>query len=1376
MERTVSRRLHEPSERVGAVKLTKFLPECETRPYYNARMLPRGLVSLFLFCASICSGQVVTSLHPAASFPGDWLQFRGDRKLTGRSRLVGNITPPAVTHASAPGLNLDALPKLTYSSVVVNLSTTTLGSEVVQNADVAFQNISTSEGLSYPKFGFFMLRAVGSTTTYLQFRPDQDPNLAGVAGLTPLGWVVDTVYQTVQSPNLGALPPNLQHLLLAIVANLATIYGQASQVVTASKNAGPVWTIGDATTLATSISNLIAGPSPILWRQYLGARQTSVALQLGGSATSIVLPAADSNAGALAANATWGIGLAGYDLNHNGQPLFFGLDSATKIGNFVAGSNSFQKVEFDSAFQTCGNNADTCSQFGHLYQWQNGNWVEQWVTPPILSLFAAQTIVGDFDGDGRLEVAVEPWYNMQVYDLLTGQMKTSAQFTPQGAESGRGYGWSGAVDLNGDGTRELIALGTFQNFIAVMGWQNGQLVKLWDHLIEASVEARRTVHVSGAFPVQDIDGDGKYEIVTSIYNESGDGQWHVVARDGMTGAVVLDEPGRFLLGMTDINGDGAADLFTMAASGLAIPSYGQIDVMSFHGRTAQTLLELTGSGIAVQPLQQLPLNVNSSDQLSNVVAGPIVSGGLPVFFTTQLVDQSSGTVGLTAWQWSNGACVKLGTITGPNLQVAAIRAAAPGSPVFLVTGAVRGDSSGSISGTGLSGTVVQSSLISAPLSSAVVARLRPGDPPTVITQDALEDLVAFRPSSATGTGKVLWTHPGRGGTMGSDSSNGQYGYDGPLLASLAGDGTLQAIAATRGPSGLARVTAIQPDGTDLWSADLARFPGAPPAWNQPGVTLLFAGRFRSPDHEDVLAATRRGAEGSEELNLLDGLSGQLVWNDPNGNTPGSSYNQRGAGEGQMAIYDWNGDGLDEMVNEQTDVFWVKDGNDKNLIDGVFAYDKRAVFGNLPVYYGVPAVADFLNNGTDTILYGASTYMLGLLSPQATAIWQGGFEAGTPAFLQGIADLDGDGTLSLVNAGVGNNGQSTLSVMRAGTGKTLWSIPLPGCGQFLSNQNWTGNAPTPVTVGDINGDGRDEAVFACGTRIYVVGANPGNLSGRILWTLDLGTMLDTPVLADAEGNGQLEIVVVGSNGYVYGIGSLPSTAPPAPDAPVIAANGVVEGATFRPGQVAPGGWFTVEGSNLSNGKYQAGATPLPQQLGGTVVTVNGQIARLNYADSGQINAEMPPDIPAGPASVVVRTSAGISKSASLQIVPAMPEIFQYGANRAVAQNAADYSLNAPGNAVSAGDALVVYFTGAGLVNGDRRTGVPAPSSPLMQVSLPATVTIGGQPAQAAFLGLTPGSIGLCQANVTVPPGLTPGDYPITITIGGVTSSPAQISVK
>jgi hypothetical protein len=234
------------------------------------------------------------------------------------------------------------------------------------------------------------------------------------------------------------------------------------------------------------------------------------------------------------------------------------------------------------------------------------------------------------------------------------------------------------------------------------------------------------------------------------------------------------------------------------------------------------------------------------------------------------------------------------------------------------------------------------------------------------------------------------------------------------------------------------MVAIQPDGSDLWTSDLNGFPGAPPS-SQSGLTLFNAGRFANAAREDVLVATRKGI--NNELNLLDGSTGQLFWNDPKGSIPGTLNppGQDAAGGVLLAVYDWNHAGLDAIVSIFNGTYWVKDGTDKNLIDRNFSPTAAATGGLVfqpdpswaPDFYpsqGVPVIADFLNNGTDTILFGGSSSLLGLMDPGGTGIWQGPPQSGTPGYLQGVADLDGDGTLSLVSAG-GTNLPSTLKVQK-----------------------------------------------------------------------------------------------------------------------------------------------------------------------------------------------------------------------------------------------------------------------------------------------------------------------------------------------------------
>ncbi len=177
-----------------------------------------------------------------------------------------------------------------------------------------------------------------------------------------------------------------------------------------------------------------------------------------------------------------------------------------------------------------------------------------------------------------------------------------------------------------------------------------------------------------------------------------------------------------------------------------------------------------------------------------------------------------------------------------------------------------------------------------------------------------------------------------------------------------------------------------------------------------------------------------------------------------------------------------------------------------------------------------------------------------------------------------------------------------------------------------------------------------------------------------------------------------------------------------------------------------------------------------------MTVNGEQAPLFYVDPNQINAQMPEDIKPGVATVVVKNGSSTSNAAAVTIPSTgTPGIVVYGNNRAVVVNQ-DNSVNSPTSPAKVGDTLVAYFTGGGPVNaaGTLVTGSGAPAG-LSPVTGPNTVTVSGNSAMIVYVGLTPGSIGLYQANFVVPK-VAAGDHPLVITISGQASNNPLIAVS
>ena len=89
---------------------------------------------------------------------------------------------------------------------------------------------------------------------------------------------------------------------------------------------------------------------------------------------------------------------------------------------------------------------------------------------------------------------------------------------------------------------------------------------------------------------------------------------------------------------------------------------------------------------------------------------------------------------------------------------------------------------------------------------------------------------------------------------------------------------------------------------------------------------------------------------------------------------------------------------------------------------------------------------------------------------------------------------------------------------AATGEERWRLDLPISGDLAS--------------ADIDGDGIREFI-AGGSALYAIKGD--REAGRVAWSLEFDHPTSSPVVADLDGDGQSEILVVTADGYLCAIG-------------------------------------------------------------------------------------------------------------------------------------------------------------------------------------------------------------------------------------------------
>ena len=187
------------------------------------------------------------------------------------------------------------------------------------------------------------------------------------------------------------------------------------------------------------------------------------------------------------------------------------------------------------------------------------------------------------------------------------------------------------------------------------------------------------------------------------------------------------------------------------------------------------------------------------------------------------------------------------------------------------------------------------------------------------------------------------------------------------------------------------------------------------------------------------------------------------------------------------------------------------------------------------------------------------------------------------------------------------------------------------------------------------------------------------------------------------------------------------------APVPSTGVVTNGASNLPGSIAPGEIVTVFGNGIGPQTLTT-STPvngvIPTEVAGATVYIGGIPAPILYTWTNQASVVVPYEVTPGKAAVTVAYNGQVSLELPVQVTPTAPGLFtmdQSGQGQAVALNE-NGVVNSTSTPVAEGTVIIVYMTGAGLVDPTVPDGTFANVQPL----LPVTATLGGQSVDVQFV--------------------------------------------
>jgi len=717
-----------------------------------------------------------------------------------------------------------------------------------------------------------------------------------------------------------------------------------------------------------------------------------------------------------------------------------------------------------------------------LYGMENGQPREIWRSEQFRVYQGPHPIVADANGDGQLDVIACPHYQIVVMDGRTGKTIEQLRW-----HNGRNYGHFIAKDIDGDHVPEFLVLADFYTHLDLIDNDGTNLKLLWRKEIELQIEAKQKILRPRWDSLPDLDGDGRFEVITNLYNDTGDRQWHLMVWDALTGNTVLDLPGTFLSGLEDVDGDGRVELFCCQTSALFEPTSARLSILNLVDGQAVERWTCPQGAWVTSP-RRYPLCINSlvAHAEDNIATVDLADGRKGFCVAAP----ESGRVGPTLRclaLGADGAVKEAWSLSAPSGARAPRVLGQRGSEALVGIAPSGPEGRGRAQGCRAQPVAWTRTLPERARWGNLLAADLDGDgSATIISTAANREVVALKGADPA---TVRWRHRGAGTLAAAD-------FD--------GDGANEVAVLAWEPSGEGNATVIEGSGKVLWHTPIAGFPGPLEPWNFSTLTTLAAGRLSGGANDDLIVFARRSTMHSDEGYALSGVDGHLLWH-----CAAVSDGERNWGFGgtPVALFDTDGDKSEDIISLYPVNLTVVSGRDgKQLVGRSAAGD--SIFPGTWAAYSEPTLFDHNGDGVPELTWNGQ-YCLGITDLKGDTLW-----GRTPPATGFPVDADGDGTYEIASP-LGK----TMRWLDPANGEVRWTLELP-------------SSATQIAIADVDGDRSEEAVLACGKLLIAAHVKGGQPS--ILWQLEAPASISEFILADTDSDGGLEAVLAGADGQLYGV--------------------------------------------------------------------------------------------------------------------------------------------------------------------------------------------------------------------------------------------------